>query len=339
MAKGPKRRRQGWPGKGRRAPDQHRPVFAVLDLGSNNCRLLIAQPTVSGKFHVVDSFSRIVRLGEGMAQTGTLSEIAIDRTLDALKICAERIHASRATHVRAIATEACRRADNADVLLARARAETGIDFAILSSDEEAHLAATGCAPLIGPRYDGALIFDIGGGSTEAIWMERHNGTLALRKAISVPVGVVTIAEHHPGPMDRARYDTILREMLARFAEVRSEMNKLGAFDTATHHLLGTSGTVTTLAGIALGLPRYIRAKVDASWHACGAILKIADDIATLDHDKRAAFGCVGAERAELIVPGCAIFAAIHAHWPCAELRVADRGLREGMLREMMDACL
>jgi len=309
----------------------------VLDLGTNNCRLLVARPTASGKFRVVDSFSRIVRLGEGVAQTGALSETAIERTLEALKICAERIRANRATHIRAIATEACRRAGNADVLLARAKAETGIDFAILSSDEEAHLAATGCAPLVGQRYDGALIFDIGGGSTEAIWMERRDGRLAVTKAISVPVGVVTIAEHHPGLMNRARYDTIRREMLARFAEVRCEMNKLGTFDTATHHLLGTSGTVTTLAGIALGLPRYIRAKVDASWHECGAILKIADDIASLDHDKRAALGCVGAERAELIVPGCAIFSAIHAHWPCAELRVADRGLREGMLREMMDA--
>ena len=166
-------------------------------------------------------------------------------------------------------------------------------------------------------------------------MQRENGEMTVRKAVSVPDGVITIAEHQPGPMDRARYDGIRTDMLARFAAVRAEMDKVALFDPAKHHLLGTSGTVTTLAGIALGLPRYNRAKVDASWHESASILKVAEDIATADHAERAKLGCVGPERAELIVPGCAIFSAIHAHWPCAELRVADRGLREGMLREMI----
>lgn len=333
MVESRKRRRRG--GRGGRA---RRPaVFAVLDLGTNNCRLLIARPGPEGRFQVVDSFSRIVRLGEGLAQTGALSEPAIERTLAALKICAARIRTNHATHIRAIATEACRRATNAQVLLDRAKKETGIDLAVLTSDEEARLAATGCAPLIGGAYEGALIFDIGGGSTEAIWMQRENGEMTVRKAVSVPDGVITIAEHQPGPMDRARYDGIRADMLARFAAVRAEMDKVAPFDPAKHHLLGTSGTVTTLAGIALGLPRYNRAKVDASWHDSASILKVAEDIATADHAERAKLGCVGLERAELIVPGCAIFSAIHAHWPCAELRVADRGLREGMLREMMSA--
>ena len=333
MMEGRKRRRRG--GRGGRA---RRPaVFAVLDLGTNNCRLLIARPEQGGKFRVIDSFSRMVRLGEGVAQTGALSEPAIERTLAALRVCAARIRANHATHIRAIATEACRRAANAQILLDRARAEAGIELTILTSDEEARLAATGCAPLIGRRYDGALIFDIGGGSTEAIWMHRDNGQMIVRKAVSVPDGVITIAEHQPGPMTRARYDTIRTEMLARFATVRAEMDKVAPFDLAKHHLLGTSGTVTTLAGIALGLPRYNRAKVDASWHDSASILKVAEDIATANHAEREKLGCVGPERAELIVPGCAIFSAIHAHWPCAELRVADRGLREGMLREMMDA--
>jgi exopolyphosphatase/guanosine-5'-triphosphate,3'-diphosphate pyrophosphatase len=272
-----------------------------------------------------------------VAQTGNLADAAIARTLAALKVCANRIRANRATHVRAIATEACRRAANAEVLLDRAKTETGIQLKVLTADQEAHLAATGCAPLIGRRYEGALIFDIGGGSTEAIWMQRDSQAMKVRKAISVPAGVITIAEHQPGPMTRMRYEKIFSEMFERFADVRAEMDKIAAFDPAKHHLLGTSGTVTTLAGIALGLPRYIRAKVDASWHESVAILKIADDIAGFDHQQRAKLGCVGPERAELIVPGCAIFSAIHAHWPCAELRVADRGLREGMLREMMDA--
>lgn len=333
MTEARKRRRKGGRGRGRRRA----PVFAVLDLGTHNCRLLIARPGQGGKFRVVDSFSRIVRLGEGVVQTGNLADAAITRTLAALKICADRIRTNRATHVRAIATEACRRAANTQVLLDRAKAETGIELKVLTADEEAHLAATGCAPLIGRRYEGALIFDIGGGSTEAIWMQRDNQTMQVRKAVSVPAGVITIAEHQPGPMTRVRYEKIFSDMFDRFAQVRAEMNKVAAFDPTTHHLLGTSGTVTTLAGIALGLPRYIRAKVDASWHDSASILKIADEIGGFDHQQRAKLGCVGAERAELIVPGCAIFSAIHAHWPCAELRVADRGLREGMLREMMDA--
>jgi exopolyphosphatase/guanosine-5'-triphosphate,3'-diphosphate pyrophosphatase len=309
----------------------------VLDLGTNNCRLLVAKPEEQGKFRVVDSFSRVVRLGEGVAQTGNLSEAAMGRTLAALKICGDRIRANRATHVRAVATQACRQAANTQLLLDRARKEYGIDLRVLTAEEEAHLAAAGCAPLVGRRFDGALIFDIGGGSTEAIWMQRENGAMKVRKAISVPAGVITIAEHQPGPMTHARYEAILADMLSRFADVRAQMNKIADFDPERHHLLGTSGTVTTLAGIALGLPRYIRAKVDASWHRSDAILKIAQDIAGFDHAQRAKLGCVGAERAELIVPGCAIFSAIHAHWPCAELRVADRGLREGMLREMMSA--
>ncbi len=328
MTEGGKKRRRG---RLRRPP-----VFAVLDLGTNNCRLLIATPKRDGEFHVVDSFSRIVRLGEGVGQTGNLSEAAITRTLAALKVCADRIRTYRSTHIRAIATEACRRAANARVLLDRARSEVGIDLKVLTADEEAHLAAAGCAPLIGRRYDGALIFDIGGGSTEAIWMHRDKDRMKVRKAISVPAGVITIAEHQPGPMTRARYQKIFSDMLERFADVRAEMNKIAAFDPARHHLLGTSGTVTTLAGIALGLPRYVRAKVDASWHDSATILRIVDTIAGFDQQQRANLGCVGPERAELIVPGCAIFSAIHAHWPCAELRVADRGLREGMLREMMD---
>lgn len=277
-----------------------------------------------------------MRLGEGMAQTGNLTPAAIERTIAALKICGARIRAKQVTHVRAIATQACRQALNTRTLIARAQAEAGIALTVLTCEEEASLAAAGCAPLIDPRFDGALIFDIGGGSTEAIWMQRKNGKAVVRKALSVPVGVITIAERQPGAMTRARYDSMRAQMLEVFAEVRRAMDAVGAFNPATHHLLGTSGTVTTLAGIALGLPRYNRAKVDASWHQSADILKIAEDIADFDLARRASLGCVGRDRAGLIVPGCAIFSAIVAQWPCAQLRVADRGLREGMLRQMMD---
>jgi exopolyphosphatase/guanosine-5'-triphosphate,3'-diphosphate pyrophosphatase len=325
-------RRRGRRG-GRKARTQRRvPIVAAIDLGTNNCRLLIASPTQTGAFHIVDSFSRIVRLGEGLGTTGELSEAAIARTVAALAVCAERIEKANVDRIRAIATHASRYASNANALVERVAAETGLKLEIVSAEEEARLAAVGCAPLIGRRHDGALVFDVGGGSTEVIWMHRKDDAVETRKAASIPVGVVALAERRSGVVDRRGFDAMRKEMRELFAPVRESM---AGFDIPTHHLLGTSGTVTTLAGIALGLDRYIRARVDGTWHECSAILRVIDRIVALDHDGRAAIGCVGPDRADLIVPGCAIFAAIHDLWPCAQLRVADRGLREGILRELV----
>ncbi|MEI9995067.1 MAG: Ppx/GppA phosphatase family protein [Rhizomicrobium sp.] len=321
-------------GRARKPP----PLVAALDLGTNNCRLLIAKSTRNGELRIVDSFSRIVRLGEGLAQSGMLSEVAIERTVGALKICAEHLRNRKVKRLRAVATEACRRAGNADVLVARARAETGIALEIIAADEEARLAAVGCAPLIDPQADGALVFDIGGGSTEVIWMRRDGAGAVPRAiaAISQPAGVVTLSEGWTGgPLDRAGFARMCAAMRERFAAVKDAFARHGAFDPARHHLLGTSGTVTTLAAVALGLPRYDRGKVDASWHRCADIGGVIDRLVDMTLEQRAAIGCVGADRADLIVPGCAIFAAIASLWPCAQLRVADRGLREGMLRELM----
>jgi exopolyphosphatase/guanosine-5'-triphosphate,3'-diphosphate pyrophosphatase len=305
---------------------------AAIDLGTNNCRLLIAQPARGGALRIVDSFSRIVRLGEGLAASGELAPAAIDRTVAALKICAERIKKSGARRVRAIATHASRNARNAQVLIDRVAAETGLTLEIVSADEEARLAAIGCAPLIGHRHAGALVFDVGGGSTEVIWMRRRKAEIETVQSASEPVGVVSLAEMHGGgPQDRACYERMRAEMTALFAPARDAM---AGFAPQTHHLLGTSGTVTTLAGVALGLDRYVRAKVDGTWHACADILRTIDRIVALDRDGRAAVGCIGPDRADLVVPGCAIFAAIATLWPCAQLRVADRGLREGILREL-----
>jgi exopolyphosphatase/guanosine-5'-triphosphate,3'-diphosphate pyrophosphatase len=317
---------------------QRRPLrVAALDLGTNNCRLLIASPSRGGNLRVVDSFSRIVRLGEGVARTGELSPAAIERTIAALKICGEHIRASGARRIRAIATEACRRATNAHVLLQRARDETGIELSIISVEEEARLAALGCAPLIDPDAEGGVVFDIGGGSTEVIWLRRGtNGIPDVASAASASVGVVTFSEQWDGqPTDRAGYARMREAMIDRFRPIREAMDKVASFNPLTHHLLGTSGTVTTLAGIALGLARYSRARVDASWHRCADILAVVDRLVALDVDDRAAVGCVGPDRADLIVPGCAIFSAIVELWPCAQLRVADRGLREGILRELL----
>ena len=307
-------------------PVAHDPLLAVLDLGTNNCRLLIATPDGRGGFWVVDSFSRIVRLGEGVGQSGRLSDAALDRTIAALKICADRIARHDVTQVRAIATQAARLAGNADVLVARARDEAGITLEVIAAEEEAELAAAGCAPLIGRKYKGALVFDIGGGSTEIIWLEKSPQGPRSRLATSVPLGVVTLAEGALGGFAAMRDAIAVR--FAPFAE------QTAGFDPARYHLLGTSGTVTTLAAIALKLPRYNRARVDGSWHETAQMLAVVDRLVGMDVEQLAQIGSIGRERADLMLPGCAIFAALCSLWRSPMIRVADRGLREGMLRQL-----
>lgn len=312
------------------------PVLAALDLGTNNCRLLIATPGREGSIRILDSFSRIVKLGEGVMRTGMLSEAAIERTVAALKVCAAHLERQGVRHIRAVATEACRQASNAHVLVARAAAEAGITLTVISAAEEARLAALGCAPLIGEGYEGAIVFDIGGGSTEVIWLRHENGRPLIVHFASVPWGVMSLAEGM-GELGSAAptYAQMRADMVARFAAVRVQMDRAGPLDLARYHLLGTSGTVTTLAGVALKLTRYARAKVDGSWHDSSTIMQVAEELVGLDRKGRAAQGCIGNERADLIVPGCAIFTALQETWPCTRLRVADRGLREGILRELM----
>ncbi|MCX7280218.1 MAG: Ppx/GppA phosphatase family protein [Alphaproteobacteria bacterium] len=309
------------------------PLLAVLDLGTNNCRLLIAAEAAQGSFRVVDSFSRIVRLGEGVGQTGLLSEAALDRTIAALKICSDRIAKHKVQHVRCIATQAARLARNADVLVRRAREEAGLEFDVISAEDEADLAAEGCAPLIGRKYKGALIFDIGGGSTEIIWLQKSPTGPQKKLVASVPLGVVSLAENYgAASTSRIGFDRMHADLRARFEPFAKEMGE--AFDVCKNHLLGTSGTVTTLAAIALKLPRYNRTRVDGSWHETTHMLRLVERLVSHDTEALAAIGSIGPERADLMLPGCAIFTAICSLWPSPVLRVADRGLREGMLRQL-----
>jgi exopolyphosphatase/guanosine-5'-triphosphate,3'-diphosphate pyrophosphatase len=314
------------------------PLLAVVDLGTNNCRLLIAAPvqTPGGAtvgFRVVDSFSRIVRLGEGVNQTGALSEAAMTRTLAALKVCADRIAKHKVKHVRAIATQAARLAGNTAELVARVRSHTGLALEVISSEEEADLAAEGCAPLIGRRYRGALVFDIGGGSTEVILLQKTPRGPEKKLAASVPLGVVSLAESYgSSSTSRAGFDQMQADLKARFEPYARQMDR--DFDSEHYHLLGTSGTVTTLAAIALKLPRYNRTRVDGSWHETAHMLKVVERLLGQDTAALAKIGSIGAERADLMLPGCAIFCAICSLWLAPVLRVADRGLREGMLRQL-----
>jgi len=310
-------------------------VYAALDLGTNNCRLLIACPS-GDSFRVVDSFSRIIRLGEGISVTGCISEPAIERAIAALSICRDKIQARRAKRLRLIATEACRAASNAGGFRARVAAETGIRLEVIDRETEAALAVIGCSPLIDPNGRGAILFDIGGGSTELVRIERDptdkNAEPCTKAWTSIPLGVVTLAEHFGGKnVTQEIYARMVEEVTDHVAPFAAEH---GA-DIADLHLLGTSGTVTTLAGIHLNLARYDRRRVDGVWMDNAAISATVARLLGMSYEERANNNCISIDRADLVLAGCAILDAIRCAFPLPRLRVADRGLREGMLVEMM----
>ena len=309
-------------------------VYAALDLGTNNCRLLVAYP-VGDSFRVIDSFSRIIRLGEGVSTTGHISEAAIERAIAALSICRDKINARNAQRTRLIATEACRAAVNADHFQERVFQETGIRLEVIDRETEASLAVVGCSPLIDPHAHGAILFDIGGGSTELVRIERrpNESTAPQIKAwMSIPLGVVTLAERFGGrDVTPQSYAGMVEEVAAHVAPFASEH----AVDLSNMHLLGTSGTVTTLAGIHLNLARYDRRRIDGIWLNEAELTATVRRLLAMSYQERANNQCISAERADLVLAGCAILDAIRAAFPLPRLRVADRGLREGMLVEMM----
>ncbi|MDK1384466.1 Ppx/GppA phosphatase family protein [Sinorhizobium sp. 8-89] len=319
------------------------PLYAALDLGTNNCRLLVAQPTRPGQFRVVDAFSRIVRLGEGLGASGRLSDDAMERSVEALKICAAKLNARSIRRRRLIATEAARSAANGETFLKRVAEETGLDLEIIDRETEARLAVSGCSSLVDRETRSVVLFDIGGGSSEiAIIRIGDNRSSRLANHIthwtSLPVGVVTLSERHGGEhVTPQSFEEMVREvegMLARFDSPPVEALANGASGNG-FHLIGTSGTVTTLAGVHLDLPRYDRRKVDGLWLSDDEVSAMQSRLLSWDFEARAANPCIGPDRADLVLAGCAILEAIRRRWPSTRMRVADRGLREGLLTDMM----
>jgi exopolyphosphatase/guanosine-5'-triphosphate,3'-diphosphate pyrophosphatase len=314
------------------------PGYAALDLGTNNCRMLVGAPAGSG-FRVLDSFSRIVRLGEGLHHSGRLSEAAMERAMTALHSCAARLYRRPVRAIRAIATEACRQASNGPAFLHRVARETGINFDIISPREEAALVMESCMPLLQQCGRRALLFDIGGGSTELVWVRMVPGGLPeLAGYMSLPVGVVTLADQYGtagfDPDGFAAMVDGVMERLVAFEQVHrigQEIRQGGV------RLLGTSGTVTTLAGIVLALKQYSRPAVDGVVMTREAASGALAELRAMGREGLAAHPCVGPERADLVLPGCAIFSAIQTLWPAPEVMVADRGLREGVLLRLMRA--
>jgi exopolyphosphatase/guanosine-5'-triphosphate,3'-diphosphate pyrophosphatase len=311
-------------------------IYAAVDLGTNNCRLLVARPA-DGGFRVIDAFSRVVRLGEGLAASGILSESAMRRTLEALAICASKMRRRGVTTVRAVATEACRRAENCGEFLDRTRRATGIRLEIISSAEEGRLALDGCAPLLTSDPPHALVFDIGGGSTELNWIEIDaNKRTTVLGSVSLPFGVVTLSERYgSGRLGDAGYERMVAEVVGALEDFEARHRIAPMVARGMVQMLGTSGTVTTLAGVHLRLERYRRAVIDGYTLDFAAIAAVSRRLADMDCEERAALPCIGSERADLVVAGCAILEAICRLWPVGRVRVADRGLREGILFRLM----
>jgi exopolyphosphatase/guanosine-5'-triphosphate,3'-diphosphate pyrophosphatase len=328
---------QSGPSNQRTSPrrEGHRHTYGAIDLGTNNCRLLVARPS-DGGFTVIDAFSRIVRLGEGLSLSGELSADAMDRAVGALSVCAEKLRRRNVSLARSVATEACRRAKNGIAFAERVRRETGIVLDIIDPAEEARLAVLGCHKLLEPGDGPALIFDIGGGSTELVLIDQVEGTPKIRSWWSAPWGVVSLTESEgrealEGSERLAAYKRMRERARRSFARFAAELPD----DRDGIRLLGTSGTVTTLASVHLALPCYDRRAVDGLHVPIGAMQKISEMIARMSYEERSSLPCIGAERADLVVAGCAILEAILEIWPAQNLGIADRGIREGILRSLM----
>lgn len=331
----PQRESRSW----RRPPHKsYKQAYAAIDLGTNNCRLLIARPNEEN-FVVIDAFSRVVRLGEGLASQGRLSDKAMDRALGALKVCSDKLRKRNVHLARSVATEACRRASNGEAFIERVRKETGIVLDIISAQEEARLAVLGCHILLEDGIGPAIIFDIGGGSTELVLIETGAPVPRIIDWQSVPWGVVSLSEtvgkEPADPAGRlARYHKmkqLVRDSFVDFAE-RIESHK-----AREQRLLGTSGTVTTLASVHLGLPQYDRKAVDGLIVPSDSMRDISQRLSGMSPQERSQLDCIGSDRADLVVAGCAILEAILDIWPADRLGVADRGIREGILRSLMAA--
>lgn len=315
---------------------RHAPAYAAIDLGTNNCRLLVARPAASG-FQVIDSFSRIIRLGEGVATSGRISDAAIDRASAAMRVCAGKVRRWRVKRARFVATEACRQAANGAGFLDRIEGETGIRLEIIGPGEEAALAARGCRPLLTSRLDHAIVFDIGGGSTEVVWLKTiGNRPMRIVDTISIPIGVVTLSDRLEG---RDITPALFDELKAEAGEALVEFDRRNGISAKVAdrrvQMLGASGTVTTVAGIHKRLPRYRRDAVDGALLDFLEIDAVTQDLFDIGPEGRRANPCIGPERADLVLPGCAILDAIRDQWPVGRLRVADRGVREGILLSLM----
>jgi exopolyphosphatase/guanosine-5'-triphosphate,3'-diphosphate pyrophosphatase len=266
--------------------------------------------------------------------------------MDALRHCRNKLREHEPARMRLIATEACRSAENGLEFIARVERELGLALEIVDRRTEAELAVTGCADLIERESAGALMFDIGGGSSELAWLDFRGGrpkrqgraAASIRSWQSLPVGVVSIAERFGGvDVTTETFEAMVAFVAEHLKQFKGREKLRQMIAEHPVHLIGTSGTVTTLAGLHLGLERYERQKVDGLWMTAPQVADTMTALLGMSFERRAAHPCIGRDRADLVLPGCAIFEAIRREWPTERIRVADRGLREGILISLIDA--
>ena len=312
------------------------PVFAAIDLGTTNCRLLIATPTPTG-FAVKETFSRITRLGEGLITDGVLSERAIKRTIFALKLCVKRLEKYKNVKTRFVATEACRRAKNGTAFIERVKKETGLDLEIISFEEECRLGVSGCVPLINRNIRHALVFDIGGGSTEVSLAKiDQNSQAKIEGVLSFPLGVITVSEAFTGKgLSSAAYRAVVKKVLSYLQPFESRYGLLNLIEQGDVQMIAMSGTVTTIGAFHLGLPVYNRNVVDGMSLSYDDLAKAKRKLEKLPYAEKEAHPCIGPQRADLSLPGCAILQGICEMWPIGEVTIADRGLREGIVLDLI----
>jgi exopolyphosphatase/guanosine-5'-triphosphate,3'-diphosphate pyrophosphatase len=313
--------------------------YAAIDLGTNSCRLVIASPTPSS-FRIVETFSKITRLGEGIINDNELSHTAIRRTVNALKVCAGVLNEyAPIVKARYVATAACRRAKNCRYFLDLVKKETGLNIEIISSQEEARLAVVGCVPLLNRNIKRALVFDIGGGSTEVSLARMTNSGRALIEGyVSLPYGVVTVSEAFPDhDMTELAYNTIIERTHKILSEFEDKYHISEAIRNQEIQVLGTSGTVTVLGAIHLNLSRYNRSAVDGLALSAQEVERTIAKIKRMGDEGRRKHACIGMQKADLTMAGCAIIEGLMSFWNIAEITIADRGIREGILLDMMHA--
>ncbi|MFI3241041.1 MAG: Ppx/GppA phosphatase family protein [Alphaproteobacteria bacterium] len=323
--------------EGKERNQEENPVYAAIDLGTNSCRLVLASPTPSA-FRIVETFSKVTRLGEGIIKDNMLSSQAIKRTVNALKVCSGVINEyAPIKNCRYVATAACRRAKNHESFVKQVKKETGLDLEIISTKEEARLAVVGCLPLLNRHIKRALVFDIGGGSTEiSLARITNSGKTFIEGFVSLPYGVVTISEALPGrDMTPLAYDSIIQRTHGILSEFEEQHNITEAIRNQEIQVIGTSGTVTVLGAVHLNLPRYNRLAVDGLSVAMKDLNKTIDKIKRIGEDGRKRHACIGPQKADLTMAGCSVIEGITSFWPISEISIADRGIREGILLDMM----
>ena len=325
-----------YPHKSRKNPlkSQARETYAAIDLGTNNCRLLIVEPQ-GNSFKVIDSFSRIVRLGEGLESSNKLSADAMQRTIDALRVCATKIRRHRVRWMRCVATEACRRAENGQAFINQIEKSTRLRFEIIDGKDEAELAAIGCGALFDRQFPHAIVFDIGGGSTEITCLSLKKGRYELQDMISLPLGVVRLSEKYDGKNMSQEIYTQIRDEAEKTIRSFAEKQTFHADNLNDIQLIGTSGTVTTLAAIHKGLKKYNRNIVDGAVMKRGEVVAVIQSLMNMSHEERQNNNCIGKERADLVLSGCAVLEAIIRAWPLENVKIADRGIREGILLRLI----